>query len=92
MTDESRTEIDVLGHNAQTGLRNIVERLLRVEADMDELKEDRKEVYAEAKAFGLDRKIVRKIVARERADKAKLAEEEALLDLYITAMLGTTNV
>lgn len=79
---------DMLGHNAQTAIKGIVERVLNVEAEMDDLKVDRKEIYAEAKAFGLDAKILRKVVARERADKAKLAEEEALLDLYIAAMLG----
>ena len=49
---------------------------------------DLKEVYAEAKGEGFDIKIVRKVVRLRAQDKAKRLEEEALIDLYISAIGG----
>ena len=49
---------------------------------------DLKEVYAEAKGEGFDTKIVRKVVRLRKQDKAKRQEEEALIDLYISAIGG----
>jgi uncharacterized protein (UPF0335 family) len=49
---------------------------------------DLKEVYAEAKGEGFDTKILRKVVRLRGLDSAKRAEEEALIDLYISAIGG----
>ena len=46
------------------------------------------EVYAEAKGEGFDVKIVRKVVRLRKQDAGKRAEEEALTDLYISALGG----
>ncbi|HEX4098654.1 MAG TPA: GapR family DNA-binding domain-containing protein, partial [Caulobacteraceae bacterium] len=47
---------------------------------------DLKEVYAEAKGTGFDVKILRKVVRYRKQDRAKQQEEEALLDLYLSAI------
>ena len=49
---------------------------------------DMKEVFAEAKGEGFDVKILRKIVRLRKQDRAKRLEEEALIDLYLSAIGG----
>ena len=69
-------------------LRAFVERIERIEEDIKALSEDKKEVYAEAKGEGFDVKILRKVVRLRKQDKAKRQEEEALIDLYLSAIGG----
>jgi uncharacterized protein (UPF0335 family) len=45
-------------------------------------------VYLEAKGDGFDTKILRKVVRMRKQDKAKRQEEEALIDLYLSAIGG----
>jgi uncharacterized protein (UPF0335 family) len=45
-----------------------------------------KEVMAEAKGRGYDTKALRKIIAMRKRDRDDLAEEEAMLDLYKSAL------
>ena len=52
------------------------------------LSEDIKEVYAEAKGEGFDTKILRKVIRLRKADTAKRQEEEALIELYVSAIGG----
>jgi uncharacterized protein (UPF0335 family) len=87
MSDEQAT-IDVLNASAQTQLRTIIERIERLEEDKAGVMADLKEVYAEAKGNGFDTKILRKVVRMRKQDKAKLSEEEALIDLYLSAIGG----
>ena len=87
MSDEQPT-VDVLNGTAQTQLRTIIERIERLEEDKAGVMADLKEVYAEAKGTGFDTKILRKVVRMRKQDKAKLSEEEALIDLYLSAIGG----
>ena len=45
-----------------------------------------KEVFAEAKGNGFDVKIIRKVVRIRKQDRAKRLEEEAIFDLYMSAI------
>jgi uncharacterized protein (UPF0335 family) len=63
-----------------------VERIERVEADIDELKADRKNIYDELKVNGFDVKIMRKIISIRKQDREKRREEEEILGLYLTAL------
>jgi len=47
---------------------------------------DLKDVYAEAKGNGFDVKTLRKVVRIRKQDRAKRQEEEAILDLYLSAI------
>lgn len=67
-------------------LKSIVERIERIEDEIAEHQEDRKEVYAEAKSNGFDVKTVRRVVALRKKDAAEREEEETMLDLYLHAM------
>ena len=91
MADDSQTthtSDDVLNQAAQTRLRTIIERIERLEADKAVVANDLKEVYAEAKGEGFDTKILRKVVRLRKQDTATRQEEEALIDLYLSAIGG----
>ena len=77
---------DVLNQDAQGRLRTIVERIERLEQEKAEVMEQIKEVFAEAKGAGFDVKILRKVVRLRKQDRAKRQEEEAILDLYLSAI------
>ena len=77
---------DVLSGTAQGQLKSIIERIERLEEDKATVTADLKEVYAEAKGTGFDVKILRKVVRYRKQDRAKMQEEEALLDLYLSAI------
>ena len=77
---------DVLSGQAQGQLKTIVERIERLEEDKAGVMSDLKEVFLEAKGNGFDVKILRKVVRLRKQDRAKRQEEEALVDLYLTAI------
>ena len=85
MADDAST-IDVLNSTAQTQLKTILERTERLEEDKAAVMADLKEVYAEAKGNGFDVKIIRKVVRIRKMDRAKRQEEDALIDLYLSAI------
>lgn len=87
MADDA-SSIDTLNATAQTQLRTVIERIERLEEDKAGVMADLKEVYAEAKGNGFDSKIIRKVVRMRKQDKAKRLEEEALVDLYLSAIGG----
>ncbi len=87
MADDA-SNIDVMTAAAQTRLRTIIERIERLEEDKAAVATDIKEVFAEAKGEGYDVKVLRKVVRLRKQDKAKRMEEEALLDLYLSAIGG----
>ncbi|NRB10419.1 MAG: DUF2312 domain-containing protein [Rickettsiaceae bacterium] len=67
-------------------LKQFIDRLERLEEDKANLGEDIKEVLNEAKLNGYDTKIMKQILKIKKADKDKLAEQEAILDLYRRAL------
>jgi uncharacterized protein (UPF0335 family) len=64
----------------------VIERLERLEEDKAAIMADMKEVFAEAKGEGYDVKILRKVIRIRKQDKAKRQEEDAILDLYLSAL------
>jgi len=87
MADDA-SSIDTLNTTAQGKLKSLIERIERLEEDKAAVANDLKEVYAEAKGEGFDVKIVRKVVRIRKQDSAKRQEEEALIELYISAIGG----
>ncbi len=67
-------------------LRAFVERIERLEEEKAAIAEQIKEVYAEAKANGFDSKTLRKVVSLRKKPAEERQEEEALLDLYLSAL------
>ena len=64
------------------------QRIERLEAEKAELASDIRDVYAEMKTFGLDTKVMRKVIALRKQDANERAEQEALLELYLEASDG----
>jgi uncharacterized protein (UPF0335 family) len=67
-------------------LRQFIERWERLEAEKKDIADQQKEVMAEAKARGYDTKVMRKVIALRRRDRDEIAEEEAVLELYMQAL------
>ena len=67
-------------------IRSFVERIENLDSEMQELSEQKKEVFAEAKGEGFDVKILKEIIKLRKEDKAERDEREGLLDLYMRAM------
>ncbi len=77
---------DILNATAQGRLRSIIERVERLEEDKAAVLNDIKEVFAEAKGEGYDVKVLRTVIRKRKQDKAKRQEEEAIEDLYMSAL------
>ncbi len=67
-------------------LRQFVERFERLEIEKKDISDQQKEVMAEAKSRGYDTRIMRKIVSLRKRDLEDVAEEEAILNIYKTAL------
>lgn len=71
---------------AANQLRSIIERIENLEEEKKEISEQVKEVYAEAKGNGFDTKTLRKVIQLRKRSTDERQEEEALLDLYLSAL------
>ncbi len=67
-------------------IRAFVERIENLDTELQELNEQKKEVFSEAKAEGFDVKILKEIIKLRKQDKEQRDERESLLDLYMRAM------
>lgn len=83
---QEHTSSDVLNATAQGQLKSIIDRVERLDAEKAEIAEQIREVLAEAAGNGFDKKIIRKVVALRKKDRARRQEEEAILDLYLSAL------
>lgn len=63
-----------------------INRIEKLEEEKKATSEDIKSVYVELKGNGYDPKIIRKLVSIRRKSKEERQEEEALLELYMTAI------
>ena len=66
--------------------RRVRLRIEHLDTELQELNEQKKEVFAEAKAEGFDVKILKEIIKLRKQDKDERDEHEPLLDLYLRAM------
>ena len=67
-------------------IRAFVERIENLDSEIQELNEQKKEVFAEAKGDGFDVKILKEIVKLRKQDEEERDEHESMLDLYMRAM------
>jgi uncharacterized protein (UPF0335 family) len=70
-------------------IRSFVERIENLDTELQELNEQKKEVFAEAKGEGFDVKILKEIIRLRKQNKDERDERETLLDLYMRAMETT---
>ena len=67
-------------------LRQFIERFENLEIEKRTIADQQKEVMAEAKGRGYDTKILRKLVILRKRDLQDIADEEAVLDMYKSAL------
>ena len=70
-------------------IRAFIERIENLDNELQELNEQKKEVFTEAKGEGFDVKILKEIIKLRKQDQDERDEHESLLDLYMRAMEQT---
>ena len=87
-TQQTKSSDDIIniGDNAASRLKSFIDRIERTQQEIDNFTEDKKEIYAEAKAIGLDVAIIRKAVTRRKKDRDTVLNDDALLMTYEKAI------
>ena len=67
-------------------LRQFIERYELLETEKADVAEQQKELMAEAKGRGYDTRVMRKVVALRKRKPDEIAEEEAIMEMYKTAL------
>ncbi len=71
---------------AQDQLKAFIERIEQLEEEKKAISDDIHSIYAEAKGNGFDTKILRRVIRIRRQNLAERMEQEAILDLYLSAL------
>lgn len=74
------------GSFAKDRLKAFVERIERMDGEQKAIADDKKDVYAEAKACGFDAKAIRKCVQLRKMDADERKEQDAILETYMLAL------
>ena len=67
-------------------LRQFIERYEQLESEKKDVNEQQKELMLEAKGRGYDTKILRLVVALRKKKPDEIAEQEAVLEMYKSAL------
>jgi uncharacterized protein (UPF0335 family) len=67
-------------------LRQFIERAEQFAAEKKDIAEQEKELFAAAKGRGYDTKVMRKVIALRKRKPDEIAEENAILELYASAL------
>lgn len=67
-------------------LLSIVERIERLNEDLENVTADIKEVYKEAKDSGFDTKYIKKCIALRKKNREQIDEEDELMKMYRDAL------
>ncbi len=81
-----KTSADDVHGVAGVRLKAFVERIEKLNEELDAMKTDLKDVYGEAKSTGFDTKTLRKLIRLRKMDDEKRREEDELLELYRAAI------
>ena len=80
-----------IGHNSMPEgfgekVQKVIDRVERLEEEISGLQEDRKEVYAVAKAGGLDVTALKKVIARRKKDREVVKAEDDMIEFIEDAL------
>jgi uncharacterized protein (UPF0335 family) len=67
-------------------LRQYIERIERLEQEKQDVADNVRDAFAEAKANGYDVKIMRQVLKLRKLEPAKRQEQEHVLDTYLHAL------
>lgn len=85
-TDADRKVRDAAYAVTAAELRQFIERYEQLAAEKKDIAEQQKDVMAEAKGRGYDTKVMRKVIALRKRKPDDIAEEEAVLEMYKSAL------
>lgn len=71
---------------ASERLRLLIERIERLAEEKQNISDDIKDVYTEAKSAGFDTKAMKQIIRLRKKEKAERDAEEAMVELYKDAL------
>jgi uncharacterized protein (UPF0335 family) len=71
---------------AKDQLKAIVERIERLEEEKKVISDDIRDIYGEAKGNGYDVKALRTIIRMRKQDANERAEQETILETYLSAL------
>ena len=71
---------------ADERLRLLIERIERLDEEKKGISEGVRDVYSEAKSSGYDVKAMRAVIRLRKLERQERDEQEALIDLYKTAL------
>lgn len=75
-----------LGANSREQLAGFIQRIESLEVEKAQVSEKIKAEYAEAAAAGFDKKALRQVLKRRRADLSATAEHRAIVETYMAAL------
>lgn len=75
-----------LNETAREKLRQVVDKIERLEIEKKEVAEQIKDVYGEAKSMGYDTKALRAVVRLRKQDRQEREEQQSILDTYLLAL------
>lgn len=75
-----------VGGIAVDRLRSLIERIEKLESESKAIRDDIRDIFAEAKSAGFDVKTMRKIIKLRKQNAADRDEEEYLLETYRRAL------
>jgi uncharacterized protein (UPF0335 family) len=78
--------VSALGNKSGEQLLQFIERVERIQEDIDASNDAKKETYSEAKANGFDTKTMKRIVQLRKMDPEARREAAALLETYCKAI------
>lgn len=71
---------------AKDQLRAFIERIERLSEEKQTIADDIKDVFSEAYGNGFDTKILKKVISIRKMDADDRAEQDAILDMYLSAL------
>lgn len=86
MIEENESSADATYRVTADELRQFIERFERLEMEKKDIADQQKEIMAEAKSRGYDTKVLRKVIALRKREPDDIAEEEAVLEMYKSAL------
>ena len=75
-----------VGGVASEQLKQLIERIERLEQEKFDLSSDIREIYGQAKASGFDTKVMRQIIKMRKLEDHERDEQETLIEVYKKAL------
>lgn len=87
------------GHNSDQAygvaageLKQFIEQWEQLESEKKDIAEQQKDIMREAKARGYDTAVMRLVMKRRKMHRDEIAETEAILEMYETALAAALDI